>query len=59
MRAIKHALDVALDNAEVRKQLETTGVSISRLSGQEYSQRLKDQTAWTEKMMKITGLEPQ
>lgn len=57
--AIKHALDVALDNAEVRKQLETTGVSISRLSGQEYSQRLKDQTIWTEKMMKMTGLEPQ
>ncbi len=56
---IKHALDVALGKPEVRKQLETTGVSISQLNGKEYSQRLKDQTAWTEQMMAITGLKPQ
>ncbi len=56
---IKHALDVALDNEEVQSQLETTGVTISRLNGKEYTERLKNQTAWTDNMMKMTGLKPQ
>ncbi len=53
------ALQTVLARASVREALERIGGAVAPSSGEEYAQRLKEEIALTEKMMKVAKIEAQ